>query len=99
MKSYTIQPDTHYGIYVGRDKVNRQIFAGISDNLLIIVLFDKDGNFLEVLTKLRLSVYTAMATETLLNWLDELGYKMSSISVKQFFYPNTKSALKIFQMI
>jgi hypothetical protein len=86
MKSYTIQPDNHYGIYVGRDKTNRQIFAGTTSKLLIIVVFDENGDFLEAIEKPHNFGQFAAKTETaLLQWLTEIGFSMQAISVKKFF--------------
>jgi hypothetical protein len=94
MKLYVLQPDTHYGIYVGYINEKFQAIVSHYDDLLIAVLFDVDGNLVEVREKSLADVQLADHERALTNWVDELNLIIRPISIKKFFLSNYKIGIK-----
>jgi hypothetical protein len=84
-KLYKLQPNTHYGFYVGRTKHGLQAIVGYYDNLLITVLFDAQGNFTSAAKKPFISLHSAEYDNLHKQLIDELGLSLQPITVKQFF--------------
>jgi hypothetical protein len=97
MRLYKLQPDPYFGVYTGLTYDQRQalVTADHYRNLLVVVLFDWEGNIVEVQEKCYLPEYSAavlsLAEKVDLlkavreDWLVELGFQEQPIGVRKFF--------------
>ncbi|MEO7719700.1 MAG: hypothetical protein ABIY70_26135 [Capsulimonas sp.] len=83
--SYSIQNNTFY-FHTGRLSDGGQAILGVQMPTLLMVKFDADGNYVEVVVKdFPPDLSFDELSEHLKSWRAELGITPATISVKQFF--------------
>lgn len=84
----------HYGIYTGQIDETFQAIVSHYDDSLVAVLFDMDGNLVEVREKSLAGVHPKDHETALESWVDELKLAIQSISIYKFFLSNYKIGIK-----
>lgn len=95
MTIYNLRSNAHYNIYAGLSDGKSQILAGCYSNTLIIVMFDLEGNLLNLVEKPAVTMSgTKDSEEELQTWLAQMNFRPIAITIKEFFLAEYRIGIK-----
>jgi hypothetical protein len=93
---YTLNLNGHYDFHTGSIKDGLQVLASHYHPLLLIIVFDQDGNLKEVLERNFVEEGVPVRDDKALlqQWLGSMGFEEAPIIVREFFLPDKKIGVR-----